>query len=159
MWFQLPIGCGWIQSPKLGVFFFFWWVILWCIQSLKLYLFIYFYGWCWLSWIGMSLTNVSKTLHPPNWENYWKHVGRSKNALKHKRTPSAPFPILKREKNWGLFYKLIKVMLLIKVVLPLLVSNQRFGSSLLYKLCSILKNKFIFSPYTILMHTTFVNLD
>jgi hypothetical protein len=51
-------------------------------------------------------------------------------------------------------------MLLIKVVLRLLVSNQQLGSiPLLYKLCSILKNKFIFSPCTILMHTMFVNLD
>jgi hypothetical protein len=39
-------------------------------------------------------------------------------------------------------------MLLIKVVLPLLVSNQQFGSSLFYKLCSILKKQVhIFSIY------------
>jgi len=71
-------------------------------------------------------------LHPPNWEHLAFKPKKSLKTTKELQVP--PFPILKREKNWALFYKLIKVMLLIKVVLRL-------------------------SPCTILMHIMFVNLD
>jgi hypothetical protein len=47
----------------------------------------------------MSLKNVSKTLHPPNWEHLAFKPKKSLKTTKELQVP--PFPILKRGEKLG----------------------------------------------------------